>query len=74
MVPTYFLKNIYLFRESEREAETQAEGEAAPCRKPDVRLDPRSPGSHPKLQVALNRCATRAAQNSIFFICRWPKS
>ena len=38
------------------EAETQAEGEAPsiPCREPDVRLDPRSPGSRPGLKAALN--------------------
>ena len=34
-------------RERGREAETQAEGEAAPCREPDVGLDPRTPGSRP---------------------------
>ena len=27
----------------------------APCREPDVGLDPQSPGSHPGLKVALNR-------------------
>ena len=27
----------------------------APCREPDVGLDPRSPGSHPGLKAALNR-------------------
>ena len=32
-----------------------------PCREPDVGLDPVSPGSHPGLKVALNRRATRAA-------------
>ena len=32
--------------EREREAETQAEGEA--CREPDGGLDPRTPGSHPR--------------------------
>ena len=32
----------------EGEAETQAEGEAAPCREPDVGLDPRTPGSRPE--------------------------
>ena len=39
--------------EREREAETQAEGEAGsiPCREPDVGLDPRSPGSHPELKA-----------------------
>ena len=36
-------------------------GKQAPCRKPDMRLDPRSLGSHPGLQAALNRCATGAA-------------
>ena len=41
--------------EREREAETQAEGEMAPCREPDVGLDPGSPGSGPKLREALNR-------------------
>ena len=41
-------------REREREAETQREKQA-PCREPDVRLNPRSPGSHPGLQAALNR-------------------
>ena len=27
-------------------------------REPDVGLDPGSPGSHPRLQAVLNRCAT----------------
>ena len=40
-------------RYREREAETQAEGEGerekqAPCREPDVGLDPGSPGSCPE--------------------------
>ena len=33
-------------RDREREAETQREKQA-PCRKPDMGLDPGSPGSHP---------------------------
>ena len=37
--------------EREREAETQAEGEAAPCGEPDEGLDPRTPGSCPELTV-----------------------
>ena len=46
----------------EREAETQAEGEKqAPCREPDVGLDPGSPGSHPRLKAAPNHWATGAA-------------
>ena len=35
----------------EREAETQVEGEQAPCREPDVRLDPGIPGSRPELKA-----------------------
>ena len=31
----------------EREAQTQAEGEAGSTQEPDVGLDPRTPGSHP---------------------------
>ena len=34
--------------EREREAETQAEGEAGPMQEPDVELDSGSPGSHPR--------------------------
>ena len=50
-------------KDPEREAETQAEGEgeAGSCKEPDVGFDPRSPGSHPRLQAAPNCCATGAA-------------
>ena len=38
---------IYLFmRDREKEAETQ--GKQAPCREPDVGLNPGTPGSHPE--------------------------
>ena len=37
-------------RERQREKEKQA-----PCRQPDMGLDPRSPGSHPGPKAALNR-------------------
>ena len=61
-----FLKDFYLSirdthrerendREREREAETQAREKQAPCREPDVGLDPRSPGSGPGLRAALSR-------------------
>ena len=55
---------MYLFiNEREREGGRDRQREKqAPCREPDARLDPGSPGSHPKLKVALNRWATRAAQ------------
>ena len=52
-------------REREREAETLEEGEAGSMQEPDVGLDPRSPGSGPGLQVALNRCATGAARGPV---------
>ena len=41
-------------RERERQRHRQREKQA-PCREPDVGLDPRSPGPCPGLQVALNR-------------------
>ena len=49
-------------RETERQRERQRHRQRekqAPCREPDVGLDPESPGSHPGLQAALNRRATR---------------
>ena len=42
-------------RDTEREAETQAEGEAGLMREPEVGLDPRPPGSGPGLKAELNR-------------------
>ena len=43
----------------------------APCRDPDVGLDPRSPGSHPELKAVLNRCATGLSPSPFFklFFC-----
>ena len=52
-------------RERERQRHRQREKQA-PCREPNVGLDPGSPGSHPGLQAALNRCATGAALTSRF--------
>ena len=57
----FFKDFIYLFIEREGQRHRQREKQA-PCREPDVGLDPRSPGSHPRLQAAPNRCATRAAR------------
>ena len=54
----FFLRFIYIFiqRERKRGRERHRQREKqAPCRKPDVGLDPGSPGSHPGLQAALNR-------------------
>ena len=41
-------------KEKGRERHRQREKQA-PCREPDVGLDPRSPGSGPGLKAALNR-------------------
>ena len=38
----------------ERGRDTGRGGKQAPCRESDVGLDPRSPGSHPRLKVVLN--------------------
>ena len=43
--------------ERERQRHRQRE-EQAPCREPDVGLDPGSPGSRPGLKAVLNRWAT----------------
>ena len=43
---------IYSQRERERERERLRE---APCREPNMGLDPGSPGSGPELKAALNR-------------------
>ena len=66
---TYFLKDfIYLFmRDTERESQRHRQREKqAPCREPNVGLNPRSPGSGPGLKVALNCWATRAALSACF--------
>ena len=52
-----FFKRFYLFiheRHRERQRYRQREKQA-PCREPDVGLDPWSPGSRPGLKAALNR-------------------
>ena len=38
-------------RDTQREEESQAEGEAGSLREPDAGLDPRTPGSCPELKV-----------------------
>ena len=41
-------------RDTEREAETQAEGESSSTQGANMGLDPRSPGSGPGLKAVLN--------------------
>ena len=42
-------------RERERHRDTGRGKKQAPCREPNVGLDPRSPGSGPELKAVLNR-------------------
>ena len=62
-IPVYYFFKDFIYRDRERGAERHRQREKqAPCREPDVGLDPRSPGSGPGLKAALNHCATGAAQ------------
>ena len=65
----FLFLRFYLFihrdRERERQRHRQREKQAS-YREPDVGLDPGPPGSRPGLQAVLNRCATGAAQSSLF--------
>ena len=65
-----FLKKYIFFIyswETQRERQRHRQREKqAPFKELDVGLDPRSPGSHPEPQTALNRCAIRAAQIFVF--------
>ena len=57
-------------RDTERERQRHRQREKqAPCSDPDVGLDPGSQGSLPRLQAALNRCATGAALEAVFVKC-----
>ena len=53
--------------ERENEAETQAEGEAGPCREPDMGLDPRIPGSHPGLKAGTKPLSHPGIPSSLSF-------
>ena len=62
-----FIHSFMRDKERERQRHRQREKQA-PRREPDMGLDPRSPGSHPGLQVALNCYATGAALSQQFVI------
>ena len=53
------MRHTHTERERERQKHRQREKQA-PCREPDVGLDPGSPGSCPGLKAALNHWATGA--------------
>ena len=58
---------FYLFiHKRERERDRQREKQA-PCREPDMGLDPGSPGSYPGLKAAPNCWATQAALADHFY-------
>ena len=60
-------------RDTERERQRYRQREKqAPCREPDVGLDPQSPGSRPALKAALNRWASQAAQSRLFLFSALP--
>ena len=48
------MRDTHTERERERQRHRQREKQA-PCREPDMGLNPWSPGSHPGLKVTLNR-------------------
>ena len=54
-------------RHKERQSHRQREKQA-PCKEPDVGLDPGSPGSHPGLKAVLNRWATRATPYVVLLV------
>ena len=63
----FFLNILFIHRDRERERQRHRQRKKqAPCTKPDMGLDPGSPGSCPGLQVALNRCATGATRPNLF--------
>ncbi|XP_048959651.1 Golgi-resident adenosine 3',5'-bisphosphate 3'-phosphatase isoform X3 [Canis lupus dingo] len=56
------VQDLFIHSERARERQRHRQREKqAPCRKPNVGLDPGSPGSHPGLQAVPNRCTTGAA-------------
>ena len=50
-----FLKILFIHERNTEEQRHRQREKQAPCREPDVGLDPGSPGSCPGLKVALNR-------------------
>ena len=56
-VKIYFRRDFSFFmRDAGRERQRHRQREKqAPCKEPDVGLDPGSPGSNPRLKASLNR-------------------
>ena len=74
---TLFFKKDFIYllkteREKEREGERQRHRQRekqAPCREPDMGLDPWSPGSCPGLKVGTKLLSPRAAPLLFSFVC-----
>ena len=65
----FFKDFIYLFmRDMEREAETQAEGEAGSMQGADAGLDPRTPGSRPEPKAGAQPLSPPGAPDAICFL------
>ena len=67
---SFFFLRFYLFiherhRERERQRLRQREKQA-PCREPDVGLDPTSPGSHPRLKADAKLLSHPGCPNIVF--------
>ena len=54
-------------RDTQREAETEAEGCASPCREPYVGLDPRTPASWPEPKAVAQPLSHPGAPNYVFY-------
>ena len=60
-----FIRDTHTYTQRQRHRQREKQ---APCREPDVGLDPWSPGSDPGLKVVLNRWTTGAAPQ-VEFLC-----
>ena len=56
-------------KDTQREAEIEAEGEAAPCGEPHAELDPRIPGSRPEPKADAQSLSLPSAPFSLSLIC-----
>ena len=53
---------------TEKEAETQAEGEQAPCQEPNAGFDPGTPGLHPGPKASACRLYTSDAADDVSWV------
>lgn len=59
-------------KNTEREAETEAEEKQAPYRKPDVELHPRTPESRPEPKSDTQPLSHSEAPHTVVLICNSP--